>query len=231
MKLLILPHAGGSARGYCVFKKFLANGIELIPAEPAGRGSRTAEACFDDITECATDLLGRNREHIENGDYAVFGHSMGTLLAFEFVRLAVKDGLPAPKHVFLSGRCAPDEAPGLFSEEDDISDSDVVDVFIKNKLLPDMILENKEMLNMISKIIGADVRMVEKYRPTPETFKFPCDVSVLYGTEDELLSGAGVDGWKRFAQKNCDIHSFSGGHFYYNDNKEAVCELISGKLL
>ncbi|MDD7294054.1 MAG: thioesterase, partial [Oscillospiraceae bacterium] len=57
MKLMILPHAGGSARGYCTLKKYLPTEIELIPLELAGRGSRMKEACFEDLSLCVADIL------------------------------------------------------------------------------------------------------------------------------------------------------------------------------
>ncbi|MGN1114794.1 MAG: thioesterase II family protein [Oscillospiraceae bacterium] len=229
MKLMILPHAGGSARGYCVLKKMLPADITLVPLEPAGRGARNKEACFEDISLCAADILKYYGEDIWEGDYALFGHSMGTLLVTELARLLSERGFPPPKHVFLSGRCAADEQIDLL-HTDNPSDEEVVEFFARNNLVPEAILNNKEMLSMFSKVIGADVRMAGSYVLSPEQYQFPCDISVFYGTDDLFLKECGVEGWKHFTNHKCNIYSFPGGHFYYTEQKEAVCARIAENL-
>ena len=41
---------------------------------------------------------------------------------------------------------------------------------------------------------------------------------------------ADMNGWGRYTDKNCEVVSFSGGHFYYIPHKEEVCKLICKKL-
>lgn len=229
MKLMILPHAGGSARGYCILKKMLPTDISLVPLEPAGRGSRTKEACFEELGPCAADILDYYGEDIWEGDYALFGHSMGTLLVTELVRLLSEKGLTPPKHIFLSGRCAADEQINLIHTKNP-SDEEVLEFFAQNDMVPESVLQNKEMCKMFSKVIGADVRMAESCVLSSEQHQFPCDISVLYGAEDPFLKKCDMNGWKRFTKYNCDIYSFPGGHFYYTEQKEAVCALIAEKL-
>ena len=230
MKLMILPHAGGSARGYCTLKKYLPTEIELIPLELAGRGSRMKEECFEDLSLCVADILKHCDAELWKTDYALFGHSMGTLLATELARQLSEQGAPSPKHVFLSGRCAADEPIHLLQTEHP-TDEEVVEFFARNDLIPASLLQNKEMCQMFSKVIGADVRMAEAYHISPAQYQYPCDISVLYGTEDVFLKKSGVEGWRRFTNCSCEITSFPGGHFYYTEQKEAVCRYISKTLL
>ena len=46
--------------------------------------------------------------------YIIVGHSVGTWLAYEFVRAAQDAGLPAPAKAFLSNFPVPDLPVGLF---------------------------------------------------------------------------------------------------------------------
>lgn len=230
MKLMILPHAGGSARGYCTLKKYLPTEIALMPLEPAGRGGRVKEACFEDLSLCVADILNHYDAALWENDYALFGHSMGTLLVTELARQLSEQGAPSPKHVFLSGRCAADEPIHLLQIEHP-TDEEVVTFFAHNDLIPASLLQNKEMYQMFSKVLGADVRMTGAYQLSPKQYQFPCDISIFYGTEDPFLMECGIEGWRRFTNCNCEITSFPGGHFYYTEQKEAVCAKIVETLL
>lgn len=229
MKLLIFPHAGGSARGYTVLKKFFPENIELLPVEPAGRGTRIKEQCFEDLDLCVSDMINMYKDTIASDDYAVFGHSMGTALAVEFVRQATEKGMKGPVHAFLSARCAPDKSVGLFSDNTP-DDNEVVGFFEENGLLPDTLLSNREMLDIFSKIIGADVRMTEKYIMTPDRFRFSCDITVMYAEDDLFTDREMMEGWRRFSDGKCNLLKFYGGHFYYLKQKEEICRHICDAL-
>ncbi len=226
MILFMIPHAGGSAKSYCSFKKNLPASIKIVPMEIAGRTSRSDEPFFSTIQECAEDLLTRHIDIIKNEKYAFFGHSMGTMIATELVSRIQSAGLPEPEHVFLSGRFAPDEVYDLIGRKNP-SDDDILSFFSVNSLLPDSVLSNKDVLNLFSKIICSDVRMTEGYTISPEKVKFRCDISIMYGQDDEFLKVSDMNGWTRFADKKCSFYSFSGGHFYHLDDKKAVCKVIT----
>ena len=222
----MIPHAGGSAKSYCCFKKYLPDSIKIVPMEIAGRTSRSDEPFFMTVQDCARDLLDRHADIIKNEKYALFGHSMGTMIATELVSLIQTQGLPEPEHVFLSGRFAPDEIYDLINKKNP-SDDDILSFFSVNSLLPDSVLSNKDVLNLFSKIICSDVRMTEGFSISSDKVKFRCDISIMYGQDDELLKVSDMKGWTRFADKKCTFCSFPGGHFYHLDDKEAVCRIIS----
>lgn len=226
MILFMIPHAGGSAKSYCCFKKYLPESIKVVPMEIAGRTSRSDEPFISTIKECAEDLLQRHIDTLKNEKYALFGHSMGTMIATELVNLIYSNNLPGPEHVFLSGRFAPDRMYDIIPQKNP-SDDQIVSFFADNKMLPDSVINNKDILNLVSKIICADVRMTDGYTISPQTVRFRCDISIMYGQDDDLLKISDMSTWKRFADKKCSFYSFPGGHFYHLDDKKAVCKVIS----
>lgn len=230
MILFFLPHAGGSAKSYCSFKRFLPNSLTVIPMEIAGRGTRSSEPLFTDVSDCCRDLLERHGEAMASEEYAVFGHSMGTLLTCELVRQTREKGIPEPKHVFLSGRCSADEEAMIFRSGNDTSDEEITEFFFSKALFPKSAADAQELMSMLSRILCADVRMADSFRLNSEKFRFACDVTVIYGRDDEMLSGFDMNGWQRMTDGKCTVHSFSGGHFYYQEHKEAVCRIISDTL-
>ena len=229
MILFFLPHAGGSARSYCTFKRFLPKNLTVIPMEVAGRGARANEPLFHDIKECCADLLEHHRNTIAEGNYMFFGHSMGTMLASELTWQIEAQGLPMPSHVFLSGRCAPDADISCLSDQT-ASDDEIADFFFQKDLLPKPMQGAEELMATLKRILCADVRMVDSVRMQAKDFRFPCDISVLYGTEDSFLQNCDMSDWQHFTNGKCSVYPFSGGHFYYQQNLEAVCDIITNTI-
>lgn len=230
MILFFLPHAGGSAKSYCSFKRFLPASLTVIPMEISGRGTRSSEPLFSDVSDCCKDLIERHGDAMTSDEYVIFGHSMGTLLACELVRKAREKGIPEPNHVFLSGRCSADEEAMIFRSGNDTSDEEITNFFFSKSLLPKPTAGAEELMAMLSRILCADVRMADRCRFTPDDFRFRCNVTVLYGRDDEMLNGFDMNGWQRMTDGKCTVHSFSGGHFYYQEHKEAICTIISETL-
>lgn len=231
MVLFFLPHAGGSAKSYCSFKRFLPRSLTVVPMEIAGRSTRSNEPLFKEISDCCRDLIERHGEQMAAEEYAIFGHSMGTLLTCELVRQAREKGLPEPVHVFLSGRCSADEDVTIFSADEETPDSAIMEFFFSKELFPQPAAGAEELMAMITPILCTDVRMADKYRLTPRQFRFNCDVTVMYGREDEMLKGYDMHGWQRMTAGKCSVYEFSGAHFYYQEHKEEICRIIAEKLL
>ena len=230
MVLFFLPHAGGSAKSYSSFKRYLPKELEVVPMELSGRFTRSSEPMLTDITSCASDLLERHSELISKGQYAVFGHSMGTLLASELIRQAKEKGLSSPAHVFLSGRCAPDEPVKCFPDSDKASDESIVEFFSANELSGNAPVSDEDLMKMLNRVLCTDVRMAESFSLPASALDFGCDITVFYGTEDVLLQSVDMNGWSRFTSGSCEIVPMSGGHFYYQQHKEEVCRIICKRL-
>ncbi|MBR0485975.1 MAG: thioesterase [Oscillospiraceae bacterium] len=228
MLLCFLPHAGGSAKSYSSFRRFLPKTLNVLPMELSGRFTRSDEPVLTEISACAGNLLDKHQNALKQEPYALFGHSMGTLLSTELVRQAKERNLPLPVHVFLSGRCAPDKTVSLFGNQ--VSDEEIIRFFSGNGLTSNSPVQDEALMQMLNRILCTDVRMAERYAVTPEDVKFPCDMTVLYGTEDSLLTKESMHGWERFAGKSCEILPFSGGHFYYAEHKPEICEIIASRL-
>ncbi|NLT09607.1 MAG: thioesterase [Ruminococcus sp.] len=230
MILFFLSHAGGSAKSYSSFKRFLPKDLTVVPLELSGRFTRSSEAMLTDIPSCAADLLQKHSELIRDGEYALFGHSMGTLMASELVRQAKEQGLGSPAHVFLSGRCAPDEPVKCFPGSDKASDEAIIEFFSANSLSGSAHIADEELARTLNRILCIDVRMANSFSMAASELDFGCDITVLYGTEDIMLKNTDINGWSRFTSGRCETVPMSGGHFYYQQHKEEVCRIICRKL-
>ncbi len=229
MILFFLPHAGGSAKSYSSFKRFLPKELTVVPMELSGRFTRSSEPLLDTVQGCAEDLIKKHSELLRK-DYALFGHSMGTVLVTELVRQAKEKGLALPKHIFLSGKNPPDEDVHCFENIEEAADDEIVSYFSANSLSTAAPVPDEELMRTLNRILCTDVRMAERYSASPEDVTFGCDITVLYGQEDPLMQNVDMNSWSRFTSGSCQVYPFSGGHFYYQQHKEEVCGIIKEKL-
>lgn len=229
MVLFFLPHAGGSAKSYCTFKRYLPRDLKVVPMELSGRFTRSGEPLLTEVFACVADLIQTHRLLLEQEPYALFGHSMGTLLAAELIRQARTAGLPTPRHAFMSGRYAPCDGTRMLNA-DHLSDEELVQFFAQGGLSTAIPDTDPELRRMLNRILCTDVRMADRFTLTPEEAPFGCDITVLYGKEDHILRNVDLRGWDRFTGGKCDYFGFSGGHFFFAQHLKEICGLITERI-
>ena len=75
--------------------------------ELAGRGKRIYDPLYQSIEEAVNDVYSKISHELTKGPYAIFGHSMGGIIAYELAYKIRDNHLPEPLHIFFSGRGAP----------------------------------------------------------------------------------------------------------------------------
>lgn len=229
IKLFCIPYAGGSAMVYFKWKKKLNSIIELHPIELAGRGSRYNEPLYESLDEAVNDIYRYIIAHIDSSPYALFGHSMGSYLAFELFHRLASMNHKAPIHIFFSGKEAPQN--NKFKKQIHLLD----DFEFKSKIIefggtPEELINNKELFHLFLPIIRSDYRIVERYKYLPKPTKIDCGVSVLSGRKDIEISIDDLVGWKTHTIKDFNLHYFDGGHFFIFEDMDRVVKLINGIL-
>jgi medium-chain acyl-[acyl-carrier-protein] hydrolase len=145
--------------------------------------------------------------------YAIFGHSMGALLAFEWARRLQRGGLPMPSWIFLSGRRAPDLMDHV-TPMHSLSDRDFVDVLTRRyNGIPEEFLTNADLMNLFLPILRADVSVVESYCfQEDEPINSP--ITVFAGAQDSSVTSDQLLAWKRHTGRHFAMQIVPGGHFY-----------------
>lgn len=104
-RLVCLPHAGGAAPFYVPVAAALSPDVDVVAVQYPGRQDRRTEEPIDDLAALADRLYEVLRRQPEL-PFALLGHSMGAVLAFEVARRLEADGR-GPSRLFASGRRAP----------------------------------------------------------------------------------------------------------------------------
>ncbi|MFC8075825.1 thioesterase II family protein [Streptomyces sp. NPDC057307] len=231
-RLLCLPHAGGSASFYLPLSRALGPEVDVLAVQYPGRQDRRHEPCVDSITGLADALV---EEVLPWADrpLAIFGHSMGAMIAFELALRLERRGT-RPLVLFASGRRAPsrrreDTAPvhlldekGLIAELRRLSGTDA------------RVFEDEELLRMALPAIRGDYRAAETYRYVPGP-RLATPVHAHVGTEDPRVTLDEARAWADHTDGGFALHTHPGGHFYPTEQlprvADAVSREISGLLL
>jgi len=230
IKLFSIPYSGGTAEVYWKWRKFLSNHIELCPVEIAGRGKRICEPLPDRFEDVVEDLASSILEQLKPNDtYAIYGHSMGSLLAFETYYKLMEKGCHAPMHMFFSGRKAPQsthESEKIFCH--DLPDEHFLHVVMGYGGNTKEIIQNEELLQIFLPILRADFKITELYEHQEKNEKIACDITVINGTNDRSIMNFDMNDWKFYAGKQCNIKKVMGGHFFITeDSMQYVVDIIN----
>ncbi|MDQ7236350.1 thioesterase II family protein [Bacillus pacificus] len=227
-KLFCFPHAGGSAFNYAKWKNYFNPYIEVVPIELAGRGYRIEESLYQGMEEAVNDAYTSIVKQIDASPYILFGHSMGSLIAYEVARKIQDSNNELPKFLVLSGRNHPNSK--IKNIRHNLSNEQFKREVIAMGGTPSGVLQSEELMEIFLPILRADFKIVETY--IHDNNIKPCDIDFLIfnGKNDEFTTYDQVIKWNKYTNKTCTFHSFEGNHFFLNENIEEIAKSIIGKL-
>lgn len=214
MRLYCFPHSGGSPGEYMRWSDTLP-GAEVWGVQLPGRGSRISEPPFTRMDELVDAVLGGLDL---TRPYILFGHSLGSLVAFECAHALRERGLPGPRALLLSGTAAPHvlqpppslnglDGPQLIAAVERIYGPVPVEVH-----------EDAELRDMLLGALRADLEIVSGYVPR-ERPPLSVPITVFGGTGDDE-SYEELAAWQECTTESSTVRMFPGGHFYFRENPD-----------
>lgn len=222
--LLIFPHAGSGASAYRDFAKLLSTTFNVSVVQYPGRQDRAAEPALPSVPAMAAEAFADFTAcaHRGAGPLAAFGHSMGALVAFEFVRLAEAGGIPV-RQLTVSAAVAPSlvaAKPPHPTEDEDILnhlaslDGTDADVFA-----------HREVMRLALPVIKADYRAFDSY-DCADDVTVAAPIHALGGEQDPYVTLGDLYGWGKHTG-SLGVTVFDGGHFFVQTHREQVAELLT----
>ncbi|MGW1764814.1 thioesterase II family protein [Streptomyces sp. NPDC002073] len=230
-RLVCFPHAGGSATAYMPLARALPEDFDVVAVQYPGRQDRYREAPFASLValvDAVAEELAREIAADPGRPYALFGHSMGSIVAFETALVLARKQLPAPQRLFLSGRGAPDYRPHVPYHLYD--DSEVLAEVHRLGGAGEGLLDNPDVLEMVMPALRADYRALGTYGwRGGEPLDAP--ITALTGDDDPMVTVAEAHTWREHTRGDFEVKVFPGGHFYLVDHNAGVAEAVTEGLL
>lgn len=229
--LYCIPYAGGSAEStYTRLSRLLSENIEVKPLELAGRGSRISEKFFISVEEVIKDFMRVLRNRNRDKPYAIYAHSMGTVIAYELVRAIKKEGFLEPVCLFLSGRQPPHH---IYNQRriHGLPDEAFIEEIEKIGGAAKDIFKIEEFRRFFIPILRSDYKIIEEYEFNGEYIRIKGDIIFFYSKDDLLVSDKSIlQEWNRYTDGKLEFYKFGGGHFFIMDNWNEICDIINTKI-
>jgi medium-chain acyl-[acyl-carrier-protein] hydrolase len=227
LRLVCFPHAGASAFIFHEWHALIRGSIGVVPMQLPGRGERLREPPLRRLAPllraaCAALLPLTDRP------FALFGHSVGALIAFELARLLEREHGRTPEHLFVSGRGAPDRPSTRGNIHHLPSEAFVAALKAYNGTLRGL-LDNPEALELFLPILRADLELVETYIYVSGP-PLSCPITVFGGEEDDTVRPEDLEAWRWHTTRGCSMHLLPGDHFFVTTAPREVVRVIDEAL-
>lgn len=199
--------------------------LQVRPVELPGRGARIAEPLHTDLQALARQLAAEQRL-ATHAPYALLGHSLGALVAFELAHELQALGCPPPLALFACGTAAPtrreDYAGGKWTEPR--GDAELIAELRKLGGTSEEVLANEELMSLTLPIVQADFLLCGRYSYRQRPL-LRCPLHVLGGAEDRATD-AQLQAWGDETAAAHSVSKFPGGHFFIHTQEDQVLDAL-----
>ncbi|MFD7094683.1 thioesterase II family protein [Streptomyces xanthophaeus] len=226
-RLVVLPHAGGSATFFHGWGRAFGNDTEVLVAKYPGRQERFAEPCIDSMDVLADEVTAALLP-FAGTPLTLFGHSMGASLAYEVaLRLEARHSVrPAALHV--SARKAPHRVTPRNIHR--LGDAALIAEVAALGGTDTAMLADPDVQELVLPALRADFTIVGTYGPR-SAVPVGCPVHAWIGDADPHTSVEEMQAWGDVAPRGFQQRVLPGGHFYLVEQHDALLRGIAEQLV
>lgn len=228
-RVLCVPHAGGAPSAFARWAALFDPDIELCIASLPGRERRMREPPVRSIGPIVAGLAEALAE-LPPAPSVFFGHSFGSILAFELVRALRRGSQPLPKRLVVSACPSPDRVP-VDQLAVGRSDEDLI-ALVASRFggIPREVLDEPELVALVVAPMRADFELHDCYRCVDEP-ALPIPIDALGGADDGTVPRGALEDWARYTTDPLSLERFAGGHFYVYEHAAALARRFCAALI
>jgi surfactin synthase thioesterase subunit len=215
--VLFFPFGGGNSWSGRLIEAALPTGYGLSAVQYPGRGPRINEPHALDVTQIAESVLAELGP--TGGPTLFFGHSLGALIAFETARLHREGSID----LLIVSAARPPGMPE--SDDSSLDDESLTKLMVAHGGTPEDVLRDPELMGMMLPVMRADYRLAGAYRPYPPPV-IETPIVAIGGDTDPTVPPELLALWQRHTRQWLGALTAPGGHFYLQQELDAVAEAL-----
>jgi surfactin synthase thioesterase subunit len=229
VRLFCFHSAGGGPSMYREWGRALPEHVEVCAVCLPGREQLFTLPVRNDLLEIV-ERVAPAVEPLLDLPYALFGHSMGAVVAFELARRLRHAGKPDPARLFVSARRAPD-LPDRWPPIRQLPDRELIaEVQRRYGGISSEVLANDELLDLFVPVLRADLTALGTYRYTGAA-PLACPISCFGGAADAWVAADELEHWRTHTTAGFDLRVLPGAHFYLeNEGRGALLATLQRAL-
>jgi len=221
-RLICYPYAGAGSGIYRRWPGRFAD-LDVIVARLPGRDNLFGQPAITGFGPLVQYLLSDIRPHTDV-PFALFGHSMGGLLAYEIARLLQDSGRP-PALLVVSGAEAPQDVAARCREP--LDDASVLEIMRRNGGASDEALADRELMRLMIPVMRADLEVLASYQYRHPLAPLRVPTRFYFGTDDEPDPELLRKRWEEAVGAPVTAHEFPGDHFFLHSAHDAVTRTLA----
>lgn len=227
-RLFLFPYAGAGPAAFNRWVSEFPGHLEAWIAHYPGRGSRHRETPLKQIGTFS-EQFSQAIQPLLDRPFALFGHSLGGLIAFELARQLQQRNLSQLQILFVSG-CGAPHLPDPNAPICERTDPDFLESLRQLNGIPSELLDQPDVMQLLLPILRSDFEAIESYQFPPDEVPLHIPIVVFAGLNDRRVSHERIEGWALHTDAGFRSLYFPGDHFFINTCRESVINCISQEL-
>lgn len=228
IRLFCFPPGGFGASFFREWESDLPAAVDVLPLQLPGLETRSDEEPADSMAELVDSAVAELRNHLAE-PFAVFGHSMGGILAHAFVSKVVAESIGRPEAMFLAGCRPPHLDPTATEDYNALDDDELIDTLIGIGSIPAVFRTEQELL--LSRLpalrAGAKARSNYRFRPSG---KLAIPTTTFAAEDDAVVSPEEMRRWDELTAGPVRHHVFPGDHMFVRAHRRELLGIIESDL-
>ncbi|WP_369206601.1 thioesterase II family protein [Streptomyces sp. PU-14G] len=228
-RLLCFPCAGQGASAYRPWQRLLAADVEVLPVQLPGREGRATEPAHTTMDGLMAELLPVLAELTKEAEagYALFGHSLGALVAYEAARRLEAAGQP-PRGLTVAAQ-RPPHLPLDREPVHDLPRAAFMTTLGLYGQVPVELFDDPAAVALAAAALRADFTLVETYAPA-EGPRLRCPVTALAGLADSSLPPRSMRAWQDLTDGRFTFRPVPGDHFFVGERTDELVGFLRSAL-
>ncbi|MFE7853227.1 thioesterase II family protein [Streptomyces sp. NPDC057403] len=230
LRLFVFPHAGGWSLMFHDWPERFPSDWRVRALDAPGHGTLLGSAPLTGADALVAHFLDRLMPEItdERTPYAFFGHSMGSLVAYELTRRILAEGLTPPVWLGISAFALARPNEGTPSP----LDAALPDDALRHRLgalggTSANVLADPRLWAVFAPAVRADLMVLRELCAAPPRAPLPVALSAFAGTDDTAAPPARVAPWAERTTRFLGLRVLPGGHFYFQDDLGALAARVT----